>query len=462
MNPLLNNIIDCDSYKSSHAPWQYPPNTTGMYSYLESRGGRWGSTIFFGLQYLLKEHLSKPVTVADVEQARAFMAVHGVPFNEAGWLKIAQNGGHLPVKIRAVAEGQEVPTHNILLSVESTDPDSFWVVSWIETQIVRLWYPITVATQSFYIKRAILEALEQSANDPWGEIPFKLHDFGSRGVSSRESAGIGGMAHLVNFAGSDTLAGVMFANHYYHHPMAAFSIPASEHSTITMWGREREFLAYQNMVKQFCKPGKIVACVSDSYDLWNVLENIWGGDLRDEIKESGGTLVVRPDSGDPAEVVLKTLQILERKVGMSKNLKGYKVLPPYLRVIQGDGVNEDSIKEILNKLLSNGYSASNIAFGMGGALLQKLDRDTQKFAFKCSEATVDGKSVDVFKDPITDKGKRSKAGRLDLIREQGYLKTILQMSSRAPSELVTVFDNGTIVKEYDLETVRKTAEQGLR
>jgi nicotinamide phosphoribosyltransferase len=289
-----------------------------------------------------------------------------------------------------------------------------------------------------------------------------LHDFGSRGVSSRESAGIGGMAHLVNFKGSDTLAGVMFANHYYHHPMAAFSIPASEHSTITMWGRDREFLAYQNMVKQFCKPGKIVACVSDSYDLWNVLENIWGGDLRDEIKESGGTLVVRPDSGDPAEVVLKTLQILERKVGMAKNLKGYKVLPPYLRVIQGDGVNEDSIKEILNKVLSNGYSASNIAFGMGGALLQKLDRDTQKFAFKCSEATVDGKSVDVFKDPITDKGKRSKAGRLDLIREQGQFKTVLQGSTRLPSELVTVFEDGKIIKEYDLETVRKTAESGLR
>jgi nicotinamide phosphoribosyltransferase len=230
--------------------------------------------------------------------------------------------------------------------------------------------------------------------------------------------------------------------------MAAFSIPASEHSTITMWGREREVDAYRNMVDRFAAPGKTFACVSDSYDVFNVVENIWGDELRDRIKDSGGTLVIRPDSGVPVEIVLKCLEILERKVGMARNTKGFKVLPKYLRIIQGDGVNQQSIREILTAMMAQGYSASNLAFGMGGALLQQLNRDTQKFAFKCSEATVAGKSVRVWKDPVTDNGKRSKAGRMSLVREGGELKTVEGV--RKDDLLVPVF-----------EEVRATSMKGL-
>jgi len=315
-----NLILDTDSYKASH--WlQYPPNTTGMYSYFESRGGRYGSTVFFGLQYLLLEYLQGSVfTKADIDEAAAFMAKHGEPFNLEGWQALLNaHGGKLPIRIKAVPEGAVVPTHSVLLTVESTDPEFFWLVSWLETKLVRLWYPITVASQGFHIKRTILEYLDETSDDPAGEIGFKLHDFGARGISSSESAGIGGMAHLVNFLGSDTVEGVRYANHYYDADMAGFSIPASEHSTITMWGREREFEAYRNMVKQFAKPGALFACVSDSYDLWNVIENAWGGQLREELEKSNATLVVRPDSGHPASVVLQTLQALERKVGTSTN-----------------------------------------------------------------------------------------------------------------------------------------------
>jgi len=351
-----------------------------------------------------------------------------------------------------------VPTHSVLMTVESTDPEFFWLVSWLETKFVRLWYPITVATQSWYIKRTILQYLNETSDDPAGEIGFKLHDFGARGVSSTESAGIGGMAHLVNFLGSDTIEGVRFANHYYAAEMAAFSIPASEHSTITMWGRERELDAYRNMVKQFAKPGALFACVSDSYDLWNVLENVWGGELRPQIEASGATLVVRPDSGEPASVVLQTLQTLERKVGAPRNGRGYKQLPKWLRVIQGDGIDHGSIAEILATLKAHEYSASNIGFGMGGALLQKIDRDTQKFAFKCSEATVDGRPVRVFKDPVTDRGKRSKAGRLCLVERQGKLVT---EEGEAPDDLLQlVFENGEILQRYTLEQVRENAARG--
>ncbi len=459
--PLRRNLIlDTDSYKSSH--WlQYPPDTTGMYSYFESRGGKYGSTVFFGLQYLLREYLSGPVvSMADVDEAERFFEAHGEPFNRPAWAHLVEkHGGCLPIRVRAVAEGSVVPTHNVLMSAESTDPELFWLVSWLETILVRLWYPITVATQSFYVKKDILDALTTSADDPLAEIPFKLHDFGSRGVSSRESAGIGGMAHLVNFQGSDTVEGVRFANHYYDHPMAGFSIPAAEHSTITMWGRARELDAYRNMVQQFARPGKTVACVSDSFDLYNVVESYWGDELRDDVRDSGGTLVIRPDSGNPIEVLLKCLEILERKIGMSKNTKGYKVLPKYFRVIQGDGVDPESIRGILIALHNHGYSASNLAFGMGGANLQKLNRDTQKFAFKCSEATVGGKSVKVFKDPVTDNAKRSTGGRLSHVQEGGRLRTV--EGGRKDDLLEPVFEDGKILRQQTFEEVRANASRGL-
>jgi nicotinamide phosphoribosyltransferase len=455
---MKNNIIlDTDSYKASHWP-QYPPGTSSMFSYLESRGGKYQQTLFFGLQIALKEYLSTPITVEMVEEAAQFFEAHGEPFNKEGWMYIAKDlKGKLPVRICAVPEGLVVPTHNILMSVESTDPKCFWVVSWLETLLMRVWYPITVATQSFHIKKLIRSYLEKSSDDPNAEINFKLHDFGSRGVSSRESAGIGGAAHLVNFMGSDTVVGVAFANHYYKHPMSGFSIPAAEHSTITMWGKEGEADAYANMIKQYAKPGSLVAVVSDSYDLYNAVENIWGKKLKDQVIESGATIVIRPDSGHPATVVLKTLELLDKQFGSSYNKKMFKVLNN-VRVIQGDGINEESIREILETITKAGYSATNVAFGMGGALLQQVNRDTQKFAFKCSQATVNGKSIDVFKDPVTDHGKRSKRGKMQLVYHAGKFETAPGIDNFA-NVMKVVYENGVITKEYDLNQVRKLASE---
>src|SRR5271166_1122445 len=223
-----NIIIDVDSYKASHY-LQYPPNTTSMFSYVESRGSdEYDSTVFFGLQYYLKKYLTHRVSVAEVEEAKEFFEAHGEPFNYEGWMYIAKDlGGKLPVRIRAVPEGTVVPTHNILVSIESTDPKVFWIVSWLETMLLRIWYPITVSTRSYTIKQIILDALYKSADKPEEEIAFKLHGFGARGNSSQESAMIGDAAHLVNFLGSDTVVGVLCANGYYNCPMAGFSIPAS-------------------------------------------------------------------------------------------------------------------------------------------------------------------------------------------------------------------------------------------
>ena len=453
-------LFDTDSYKVSHY-LQYPPGTTGMFSYIESRGGEYDKTLFFGLQYYLKEYLTHRVTVDEVEKAKELFAIHGEPFNYDGWMYIAKElKGKIPVRIRAVPEGTIVPTHNILVSIESTDPKVFWVVSWLETMLLRVWYPINVATRSYTIKQIILDALNKSSEDPSGEISFKLHDFGSRGVSSQESAMIGGAAHLVNFMGSDTISGVLCANEYYNIPMAGFSIPAAEHSSITSWGKENEVEAYRNMLKQFAKPGALVACVSDSYDLWNACSKLWGEELRQEVIDSGAVVIIRPDSGHPASVVLKTVQLLEEKFGSKMNSKGFKVLNN-VRVIQGDGINEHSIKEILDTLLDSGFSATNIAFGMGGQLLQMHNRDTLKFAMKCSQIYIGEKSVDVFKDPVTDHGKVSKAGRLDLIKWANNVYQTVSLRdeiSHTYSCMRTVFENGEILIEDNFETIRNRAK----
>jgi nicotinamide phosphoribosyltransferase len=458
-NIILSTVLDTDSYKLSH--WkQYPKGTSAMLSYLESRGGKYKNTVFFGLQYYLKKYLSHRITMEEVDEAAAFAKDHGVPFNYDGWKRIATVlKGKLPVRIKAVPEGTIVPTGNILMSVESTDPETFWVVSWLETLLVRLWYPITGATQSYHIKQLLKEFLDRTADDTEAEIGFKLHDFGSRGVSSQESAMIGGAAHLINFMGSDTIAGIYMANKYYYSDMAAFSIPASEHSTMTMWGKENEAKAYANMLEQY-KDQPIFACVSDSYDIFNAARSIWGGELKEKVIMYDGTVVVRPDSGDPATVVLKLLQELEGAFGVVHNKKGYKIINHNVRVIQGDGVNEDSIKKILEIITSpaHRYSATNIAFGMGGALLQQFNRDTQKFAFKCSWAKVDGKEIDVYKDPVTDTVKKSKRGRLDLNREEGVVNTCRE-SEVTNSLLELVYENGVITKVVTLDSVRARANR---
>ncbi len=455
-------VLNTDSYKASH--WlQYPPGTSHVFSYIESRGGEHERTLFFGLQYILKEYFSKTVTADDVALAGEICAGHGVPFNRDGWMHVVNaHGGRLPVRIRAVAEGTLVPVHNVLATIENTDPACAWLTSFLETALLRVWYPTTVATNSWATKQVIARYLEQTG-DPAG-LPFKLHDFGARGVSSLESALLGGLSHLVNFQGTDTMSALLGARVYYGEPMAGFSIPAAEHSTITAWGRDGEADAYRNMLQQFAKPGSLLAVVSDSYDLDHALNTLWGKELRQAVIDSGATVVIRPDSGEPTAIVLKTVQALDKAYGADINAKGYRVLR-HVRVIQGDGITRASIESILSALEAHDYSADNIAFGQGGALLQQVNRDTQRFAMKCSAVAIEGLWRDVFKDPATDPGKRSKAGRLTLLVKDGAFATV-RMQSPAHAEqledgwrdaLRTVFEDGRVLIDDSFAQVRQRA-----
>ncbi len=457
-----NIILLTDSYKISH--WrQYPPKTETVYSYFESRGGKWQDVVFFGLQYYLKRYFAGEVVTRDrIDEAEQLLAAHfGDPtlFNRKGWEYIVQkHDGRLPVRIKAVPEGTPVPSFNVLMTIENTDPACFWLTNYLETLLVQVWYGSTVATQSREMRHLITKYLNRTGNPEL--CPFKLHDFGFRGVSSVETAGMGCAAHLISFQGTDTLTGIQFARKYYGEPMAGFSIPAAEHSTITSWGREHELDAMRNMLRQF--PNGTVAVVSDSFNIFEACGDIWGGMLKDEVLRRNGVLVIRPDSGDPVQVLIKgnpnVFDILAEKFGCTKNEKGYKVLADHVRVIQGDGIDFEMIDSILYALKQKSYSADNIAFGSGGALLQKLNRDTLKFAFKCSSVTVDGEERNVYKNPVTDKGKQSKRGKLRLVHEDGTFHTKrFEKTSEQDDRLIEVFRNGEIKREYTFAEVRNQA-----
>lgn len=456
-NPILNT----DSYKLSHY-LQYPPGTAAISAYVEARtGGDADHVLFFGLQMFLKSYLARRVTRADIEEAEDVVLAHGLPFNRRGWECIVErHGGALPLEIEALPEGMVVPTGTPLVQVRNTDPEMFWLSTYIETALLRaVWYPSTVATISHAVKRTIQAALEKSSDVAADVLPFRLHDFGARGATSLEQAGLGGLAHLVNFQGTDTLAALTYARAYYAEPMAGFSIPAAEHSTITSWGEAGEVDAYRNMLRTLGGPGKLLAVVSDSYDINLAVREHWGRTLRAEVKAMGGTLVVRPDSGDPTRMPIEVIEELGRAYGYVVNSRGYRVLDPSVRVIQGDGVDPTSILHILERLLEKGWSAENIAFGMGGALLQKVNRDTLRFAMKANARQDEhGTWHPVAKRPASDPSKASKAGRLAVFEERGRVTSgPLAALGERTNLLRPVWRNGELLRETTLAEVRARA-----
>lgn len=447
-----NLILKTDSYKFSH-PYIFPDKMTYSHFYLESRGGDLPATLFFGLQYILKKHFSKPITMKDIEEAEKFAKLHGVPFCKEGWERIVKvHNGNLPIRVRAVPEGTLVPLHNVLMTVESTDEKLAWLPGHLEGLFVQIWYPMTVATRSHYVRKMIMEALNTSSDNPEEEIEFKHHSFGFRACSSVESSEIGGMAELLSTKGTDTIQGILGAMEYYGADVCGFSISASEHSTIISWKREGEVDAYRNMIKNLAKPGGIIACVSDSYDVFKACSHIWGEILKQDIIDSGATLVIRLDSGDPCTVIKDVLFLLEEKFGTQINSKGYKVLNN-VRILQGDGININSIPKILKTVMDNGFSITNLALGQGGGSLQLINRDTFKFAMKASCVVVDEEIRDISKDPITDPGKRSKIGYLSLICKDGNYETV--KGYHPDDVLEVVYENGELLIDDNFEEIRK-------
>lgn len=471
-----NLILKTDSYKLGH--WQMMPDGAEyLYSYVESRGSDqyktrgvdvgYTKTVFVGLQAILKRHFSGYLTMKDVDEANAFVDAHMGPgvFNRDGWERIVKDfGGRLPLRIRALKEGTIVPTGSVLLTVENTHPDFAWLVSYFEPLFLQVWYPTTVASVSYSIREVIEHFFDKTVDEEdAGAKLFKLHDFGYRGVSSNESARIGGAAHLVaGWMGSDTMQGSLELMEFYKaDAMPAFSVRASEHSVVCANSdaeTRNDYAALEKMVSILEKHGGIVSCVADTYSVRRFAKWV-STDFKDRIEKSGGTFVVRPDSGNPKEIPVEIIEILMEGFGYTVNKKGYKCLPACIRVLQGDGINEASIRAILEKMESLGIAADNIVFGMGGALLQHCDRDWFKFAMKGSALAVDGEWRDLFKDPDTDSVKRSKKGRVVTYKdsEGKYFvdREELQLTNHSVvDQMVTVWEDGELLVDLSFDEIR--------
>jgi len=428
-----------DGYKYSHAPI-YPPNTTLVHSYMESRGGPMDEIVCYGYYQFIKRYLTgRVVTIERIQRMKKLVnsAFGFEMFNEKGWMSLyRKHKGLLPIKIWAKPEGSLVGQREPIMAVENTDPEFFWLTNFLETLLVNSWYPITVASNSLRSRKLQKKYLTGTSVN--SEAPMllntRLHDFGQRGVTCPEQAAIGGSAHLLSYMGTDTFAALAFIQDWYDDDLDkvfGITIPASEHSTITAWGEAFELKAFENMLDRF--PKGIIACVSDSFDIERAIREYWGKKLKQKVLSRDGTLVIRPDSGDPVMSTQKVAQAIWETFGGHTNSKGFKVFDPHVRMIQGDGIDFESLGDILANFKALGFSTENIAFGSGGGLLQNWNRDTLKFAFKCSYGEVNGESVDVRKNPkawnadgeYVQSNKFSKSGRFDsmpLLFEDGEIK----------------------------------------
>lgn len=490
----INPILNADSYKTSQY-LQVPKGTEQVSSYAEPRGGQYSHVVAFGMQAFVNQYLNRVPTMGEVKRASRIARLHGVPFNYKGWKALAKLG-YYPVHIQALPEGSIVPVKNAVFQITNTLPEFYWLVSYLETQMLRaIWYTSTVATLSTYI-RNMLNGFAKQCGVPDESLVYKFHNFGDRGASCTEAAMLAGMSHLVSWMGTDSLVCLEAVEVYYHVDFEqyaiAHSIAASEHSTITSWGKASEIEAFKNMIEKFGgwhEDGspKVYACVSDSWNIWKALE-MWKS-LELDIIRKGGRLVIRPDSGcpinTPVNVVKRCLELFGYTEVKGGDGRLYKVLPDHIRVIQGDGVNAENIRTICNILLGQGISIENIAFGMGGELVQKINRDTMKWAMKCSyiagksyktldqELVVQDWEQGVYKNPVGTSHpdqipnpdgsfKKSKSGRLAVVERFGRITTI-NVKDLVKGErdlLQTIFLNGNMFDQVTFETIRKRVADG--
>ena len=398
---ILPNV---DSYKLSHSPL-YPDLATMAESYISSRGGRFPRVMTAGIQMWMIENLSQKITRRMVKNMAKLAAKHGEPFDEKCWLRVVEKyNGKLPIYIKAIPEGNLVAVGLPLVKIGSTvdDRDVLSVVSYIETSLLRIWSAITVASISNEIRRISMKNLSITSDDPLADIGFMCNDFGSRGVSSDATSAFSGSPHLFNFIGSDNILAIIATMWAYQHEMPGYSIPASEHSVMSSEGRAGEYEVLKRVLNTYAKPGALVACVIDTYNQNTFIQDYAARpEIVELIKNSGAYKVVfRPDSNDPVMTPVFIVQELAKIYGYTTNNKGFKKLN-YVGVIQGDGVDGSKIAAVQEELIKRGWCVSSVVFGMGGKLLQAIDRDTNKFAMKACAYKIGGEWRGIGKDPVS-------------------------------------------------------------
>ena len=478
-----------DFYKLSHRE-QYPKGTEYVYSVLTPRTNERAPyadhVVVFGIQYFIEEYLirrfnryffERPKHEV-IQEYRRFVQ-HSLNLSEVpvAHLEELHDLGYLPIEIKAIPEGEQVPMRVPVLTIENTHPDFFWLTNYLETILLNtLWLPMTSATVGHAYRR-LLEGFARETSGQVASVDFQAHDFGMRGMSSEMSSTVSGAAHLLSFLGSDTIPAGIFLEEYYganaETETVMSSIPATEHSVMCAYGEqdERDLLAH---LLRDVYPSGFVSVVSDTWDFWRVVTD-YLPQLKDLILSRDGRLVIRPDSGVPEDILCGTVaefgkgQTAEEKglietlwdiFGGTINTQGYKELDSHIGTIYGDSITLERTNEIMTRLKAKGFASTNVVLGVGSRSYQSTTRDSFGFALKATAIVVEGEERQIFKAPKTDKNgtKKSQKGRVRVYRENGdyvlqdgYYRDEL---AGLENELQTVFYNGKLTRKVTLAQVR--------
>lgn len=469
----INPIFLKDFYKVGHFA-QYPKGTSLIFNNFTPRKSRMDGvnhSVFFGLQYFIKEYLQN--------KFKDFFSHPVNPYNYIEFMKetLGENENHyhihelyqlgyLPIAIYALPELSVVPNGVPAMVMYNTHPDFYWLPNMLETLLsCTLWGACTSATIAREY-RLLLDKYARETSDMPEFVDYQAHDFSMRGMFGVEAACISGMAHLQYFKGTDTIPALFFNQEYYNKPLHIASVPATEHSVMSAGGQENETETYRRLITEVY-PSGIISIVSDTWNLWHVVSTILP-ELKDIIMARDGKVVIRPDSGDPTDILCGIqpefgksssypgkglIECLWEIFGGTINSKGYRQLDSHIGAIYGDSITLERASEICSRLKEKGFASTNIVFGLGSYTYQYNTRDTLGWAVKATYAEINGKGHAITKNPITDDGtKKSHSGLLKVTKVEGshgYSYKVLQDQTwdqfhAGDNELKLVFKNGEL------------------
>lgn len=479
MNPLLYT----DGYKVDHRR-QYPDNTTLVYSNWTPRKSRLegiDEVVFFGLQFFIKKYILEDFQKNFFDQPKASIVKryarrinNYLGPNEVGTEHIAalHDLGYLPMVIKALPEGVSVPIRVPMFTMYNTLPEFFWLTNYFETLLsATVWMPCTSATLAKKY-RSILDHYAQKTSSMPEFVDWQGHDFSMRGMAGLEAATMSSAGHLLSFTGTDTIPTVDFLEQYYNansdEELVGGSVAATEHSVMCMGTNSGELETFKRLVTEVY-PNGIVSIVSDTWDLWKVLTEYLPA-LKEEILARDGKVVIRPDSGDPVDIICgnpngKTaiekkgvIESLWETFGGQTNDKGYKELDSHIGAIYGDSITLERAEQICSRLEKKGFASTNVVLGIGSFTYQYNTRDTFGFAMKATYGEVDGVGREIFKDPITDDGtKKSAKGLIKITQENGEYVLYDQVSweEEKQGELKEVLRDGNLLVDWSLAEIRE-------
>jgi nicotinamide phosphoribosyltransferase len=483
MNPLLLT----DGYKVDHRR-QYPTGTTLVYSNWTPRKSRIegvDEVVFFGLQYFIKKYIIQDFDLHFFKQPKeevvrkyARRINNYLGENQVGTKHIEDlhDLGYIPMVFKALPEGESVPIRVPMFTMYNTLPEFFWLTNYFETLLSAVvWLPCNSATIAKQY-RIVLDKYAQETSSIPEFVDWQGHDFSMRGMGGIEAAVTSAAGHLLSFTGSDTIPAIEFFEEYYNAnsdaELIAGSVAATEHSVMCMGTTEGEYETFKRLICEIYPKG-IVSIVSDTWDLWKVLTDYLPR-LKDEIINREGKVVVRPDSGNPVDIICGNpngkneqekkgvIELLWDVFGGSTNAKGYKELVPQIGAIYGDSITVDRATQICERLKQKGFASTNVVLGIGSFTYQYNTRDTFGFAMKATYGEVNGKGRAIFKDPITDDGtKKSAKGlmKIDLVDGQYRLTDNVSWEEEQTGELKEVFRDGKLLIDYSLAEIRSLVKQ---